>query len=346
MAETLTNNSRTLYFDILRMLACCLVLLTHSAMPAVDLSHGPFYTFFSTLAAPSSELFLCISGAILLPVTKSFSEFYRVRFTKLLYPILFWSVVTTFYFLWYGEYDIKEAIFKLLLLPFKPVHGVYWFIYAICGLYLIAPFISKWLVQSNKKELQLFLMLWGITLTLPIFNYFIPGFYDLNGSYYNMFCYFGGFLGYMVLGVYLRKYPIEIGGGIGWTLLTNMLITILLLLVIFILRLKDVETSIIVDNLSLFSAIAVANIFTFVQQLSKMKIIQNVAPFFENFAKYSFGIYLSHMVIIRSIWLLFSEFRLHPIIETPMICILSLIVAYIIVRLLSKLPCSKYIVGV
>ena len=100
------QKTRTLYFDILRMLACCLVLLTHSAMPAIDLSHGPFYTFFSTLAAPSSELFLCISGAILLPVTKSFSEFYRVRFTKLLYPIFFWSVITTFYFLWYGNYGI------------------------------------------------------------------------------------------------------------------------------------------------------------------------------------------------------------------------------------------------
>ena len=315
-------------------------------MPAIDSSYGPFYTFFSTLAAPSSELFLCISGAILLPVTKSFPEFYKVRFTKLLYPILFWSVVTTFYFFWYGEYGIKEAILKLLLLPFKPVHGVYWFIYAIVGLYLIAPFVSKWLIDSSKKQLQLFLMLWGITLVLPLFNYFIPGFYDLDGSYYNMFCYFGGFLGYMILGVYLRKYPIEIGGGIGWTLLTNMLITILLLLVIFILKRKDVETSIVVDNLSLFSAIAVANIFTFVQQLSKMEIIQKTAPFFENFAKYSFGVYLSHIVVIRSVWLLFSEFRLHPIIETPMICILSLIFAYIIVRLLSRLPFSKYIIGV
>ena len=345
MAETQANKPRTLYFDILRMLACSLVILTHSAMPAVDLSHGPFYAFFSTLAAPSSELFLCISGAILLPVRKPAREFYRVRFTKLVYPVLFWSVITDFFWFYRGRYGIADAIRKLFLIPFQPVHGIYWFIYAICGLYLIAPFISKWLNHSSKKELHFFLLLWGVTLVLPLFNYFMPGFYDLNGSYYNMFCYFGGFLGYMILGVYLRKYPIEIGG-IKTTLLINLLVTVLLLFIIFISKLKGVDTSIITDNLSLFSAIAVANIFTMGQTISKTKIVQRMAPFFANFAKYSFGIYLCHMIVIHYVRMIFVENRLHPVFETPLICILSLILAYFVVKLFSKLPFSKFTVGV
>lgn len=345
MAETQQNKPRTLYFDILRMLACSLVILTHSAMPAIDPSHGPFYAFFSVLSTPSSELFLCISGAILLPVRKPTSEFYRVRFTKLIYPVLFWSVLITFFFYFYGSYDLKEAICKLWLIPFKPVHGVYWFIYSICGLYLLAPFISKWLNHTSKKELQLFLLLWGVTLILPLLNYFMPGFYDLNGSYYNMFCYFGGFLGYMILGVYLRKYPIEIGG-IKCTLSINILVTVSLFSVIFICKLKGVDTCIITDNLSLFSAVAVANIFTMGQTVSKIDVVQRMAPFFANFAKYSFGIYLCHMIVIRSVWKIFSLYRLHPAIETPLICISSLILAYFVVKLFTKLPYSKFTIGV
>lgn len=340
------DKPRTLYFDILRFLACCLVILTHSAMPAVNLAHGPFYTFFSTLAVPSSELFLCISGAILLPISKPAPEFLRARFTKLLYPVVFWSVITSFFFYVYGEYGIREALLRLIFIPVKPVHGVYWFVYAICGLYLIAPFISKWLIQATKKELQLFLLLWGITLIYPILNYFIPDFYDLDGSYYNMFANFGGFIGYMILGVYLRKYPIELKGGAVPMLLLNIAITTILFSVILICKLKDIDTSILTDNLSLFSAIAVVNIFTLGQTICKFNRVKRLTPFFSKFAKYSFGIYLCHMIVIRCLWLLFADFRLHPIIETPLICLLSVFVAFCVVRLMSKLPFSKFIVGI
>ena len=341
----LLDNNRILYFDILRILACSLVLLTHSAMPAVDMAYGPFYAFFSTLAAPSSELFLCISGAILLPVTKSLSEFYKRRFTKLVYPVLFWSILMSFFFCYYGEYDINMAFRKLLLLPFKPVHGVYWFVYAICGLYLIAPFISRWLISSTQKELQLFLMLWVITQTLPLLNYFHPNLYELNGSYYSMFSSFGGFMGYMILGFYLRKYPIVIKGE-RFTLLTTILVTLLLFMVVFFFKINDIDTSILTDNLSLFSTLAVVNIFTFIQIISKASVFQKIALYLAKIAKYSFGIYLCHMIVIRMVWKIFAELRMHPVIETPLICLLSLFISYIIIRLFSKLPFSKFTVGI
>lgn len=46
--------------------------------------------------------------------------------------------------------------------------------------------------------------------------------------------------------------------------------------------------------------------------------------------------------IIRNI---FNDHRLHPIYETPLICALSLSISYIVVWIFSKIPLSKYTVG-
>ena len=99
------------------------------------------------------------------------------------------------------------------------------------------------------------------------------------------------------------------------------------------------------ENLSLSSAFLVTIIFTFFQNIQLNTLLEKL---FNNIAKYSFGIYLIHIIVVRDIiWKVLENHRLpHPIIETPIIAIISLICSFLIVKILSLMPYSKYIIGV
>lgn len=84
--------SRDVSLDIIRILACCMVVLMHSPIPSAD-APGPFLTALSYLTAPCIGLFFMVSGALLLPVRQSYPEFLRSRMGRILGPTLFWTAV-------------------------------------------------------------------------------------------------------------------------------------------------------------------------------------------------------------------------------------------------------------
>lgn len=69
------------YLDTVRVLACVMVVLMHSPMPA-DNAPGLFLSTISYLSAPCIGLFFMVSGALLLPVKVDMFTFLRHRFTS------------------------------------------------------------------------------------------------------------------------------------------------------------------------------------------------------------------------------------------------------------------------
>lgn len=315
------------YIDTLRVLACFLVILTHSAMPATDPKDGIWMFFYSFISSPSSELFLALSGAVLLPVNKSMKDFYVRRFKKLLPPVFIWSFIIMIIYVLTNKWDLYSGISSISLVFVKPVVGVYWFIYVIIGLYLLAPIISKWLIDASQKQVEFFLLLWLFNLIMPYFNLLIPDFYQQSGTHYWMLNYFGGFLGYWLLGYYLRRYPFQ------WGINRKMFIVIILFILysIFILwmKLHDNDVSMYTDNLQIGSALGVILIFTFIQCYNfKLGRIQKLIS---EVAKYSFGIYLVHILVARElVWHVFENFRFTPLLETPIIALFSLILSFLL----------------
>jgi len=333
------------YFNNLRALACFLVILTHSAMPSIDDSFGVYMVLFALMGSPSSELFVTLSSSLLAPSKQEMFVFYKKRFSKLLGPFFFWSLVILFIEYSKNEIGLQKLTQKLLLFPIAPVAGVYWFVYAICGLYLIIPIISPWLAKSSKKELLGVLLIWGTTLLFPFLNLlFNEEIYNSNGSYYFITVYLGGFIGYLFLGVYLRKYPILFTNKLKCILFIALLITLGTIPILYGYLFNRDILVVTGDNLSLSSALYVISIFCFFQNFKFSSVIES---FFNTIAKYSFGIYLVHIIVIRRfIWKLLENHRLpHPVLETPIIAISSLLICLLIVKLLSALPKSKYIIG-
>lgn len=266
---------RLYYIDNLRVLACFLVLLTHSSMAATNPAKEGFWLFgLSFIGSPSSELFLTLSGTVLLPVKTGFRQFYKRRFIKLLPPLIIWSVLGIILYTQTKDMPWNEAWGKIIRIPLEPAIGVYWFVYVMAGLYLLAPFISPWLHQTSKKQIEVFLSLWLINMSMPWMIYFLPDLttFNVNGNYYWSLCYFGGFIGYWIFGYYLKKYPIEIGLNFKWLfLLTGVLVYPI---AIYIMKNSGDDMEPLLDNLQLGSAFLVAFLYTLMQNIKLHSALQ------------------------------------------------------------------------
>lgn len=340
------DNNRLHYIDNLRVLACFLVILTHSTMPSNNPEHdGMWMALISLMGSPSSELFLTLSGTVLLPIKTGVRKFYKRRFLKLVPPLIIWSVLGVLLLTRTRGFPMNWALDRIIHIPVAPALLVYWFVYAMIGLYLLAPFISPWLKQTSKKQLELFLALWIINLIIPWIQLFVPNFipdYSMNGNYYWMLCYFGGFLGYWLLGYYLNNYPVQIGLNKRFVVIffTSILYPIVLLWLYSKGLFQDQTT----DNLQIGSAAWVAMLYVI---LFHVRFPEKLEMVLTKIAKYSFGIYLTHLYIATELyWGIFEGTHIHIFPRTFLIAILTLITGYLLTWLIGKLPISKYVVGV
>jgi peptidoglycan/LPS O-acetylase OafA/YrhL len=138
-------------------------------------------------------------------------------------------------------------------------------------------------------------------------------------------------------------YPIKIGVNKKWIALCIGVITYVV--AIAIIKLKGLDVTPYMDNLQIGSAFLVAMLYTVIQSNPiKVNFIRNIVS---ELAKYSFGIYLVHIVVVRDIvWKLFQSSTIHPLPETFLIAAISMIACYSIIKLISYLPFSKYTIGV
>lgn len=314
-------------------------------MAAVNPEKEGFWMFgLSFLGSPSSELFLALSGTVLLPVKVGFESFYKRRFIKLLPPLVIWSILGVLLYTQTHGMPWSVAWTAIARIPVQPAIGVYWFVYAMAGLYLLAPFISPWLQRATKRQIEFFLGLWLINMSIPWILYFIPELmtnYSVNGNYYWSLCYFGGFLGYWLLGYYLKKYPVHIGMNVKW--ITILTCTLCYPLAIYFIKIKGDDTSILLDNLQLGSAVLVAFLYTVMQNIRLRQSLQRIIT---NIAKYSFCIYLTHIYIARELYCqLFNGSTIHIFPRTFLIALLTLVTGYVLTYILSFLPKSKFITG-
>ena len=188
-------------------------------------SDAVWLSIINTLVRASVALFVVASSYLLLPLHYSSGEFVRKRAVRVLIPFLFWTVV---YALVWGE-PIRDL--RDLLLNFNYAAGHLWFVYMLIGLYALMPLLSPWAEKVQKTELRIYLAIWLFTTTIPLLRNWLGGMppfiygpsgipnpakYPLWGeagwNTYGTFYYLSGFIGYMLLGLYFRRFV----GGLSW----------------------------------------------------------------------------------------------------------------------------------
>lgn len=227
------NASREVWIDWLRVIACFMVFVVHSTEPfylggqgSLILTEADAFwsSFFDSFMRSCVPLFVIASSYLQFPVRYPTCEFFKRRAVRILIPFAIWTAV--YAFVW-GE---PADNFRNLLLNFNYSAGHLWFVYMLIGVYLLMPLLSKWAETVEKKELQIYLGICLFTTLIPILRDWVSGHavtvvYGPSGlprqalfplwgeaswNAYGLFYYFSGFLGYLLLGLYFRRFVGEL----------------------------------------------------------------------------------------------------------------------------------------
>ena len=339
------TKQRILYLDVIRIIACCMIVLMHSPHPQAG---NPNYVvvLISFLSAACLCLFFMVSGALLLPVEMPTFEFLRKRIGKVVFPTLFWVLFYLAVQYFWNEKSLSEIGRAMFSIPFSPQgNGVLWFMYTLIGLYLLAPVISPFLARSSEKEIRFYLILWCVTLCYP----WLKDWLGINEAPTGILYYFTGYVGYFVLGYYMKTYEHKI----------HPIISLLLIVVPVIALAVYVYTG--HEHWQSSGRFWYLSIFVLIMSIGWFNLIRSICDklnnwlmekqsrynFLVTFSNCSFGIYLIHIFIMRYIlWHIdFIVFGLGGIGQIVMTWLLTISISFLLTYAISYLPFSEYIIG-
>lgn len=333
------KRKRIFYLDELRALAILLVILCHTARIYEPFTyenlHAAIPGLLNIIGLVGVPLFFMISGSLLLNRDYTLNEFFKKRFSRILYPSIFWISLTSiigFLFLGMDMYHVKCLVLG---------HKYYtWFIWTMIAIYLCLPIINSYIKEYGMKAVEYFLVLWFVTIILSTFNLY--PFYSFNLPY------FSGHIGYVVLGYYLFNKDFKCSKRI-------LVIVSFILFVLFTLLNMYVtynSLDIFAGYLSIFVVIASSGFFLTFKYLSYFgSIIGNIHEKIENgllgklifsISICSFGMYFANSLITKCIRL----YDIHSMKWIPLLYVFIVISSWILILVLDKIPILKKFVGV
>ncbi|MDF9830940.1 acyltransferase family protein [Parabacteroides sp. PF5-6] len=359
------------WIDFLRVLACFLVIVSHSCDPFVGKFDNNYPEFFNGALIGSMvrccvPLFVMMSGVLLLPVKMDMPSFYSKRTKRLFIPFLFWSLMLPVLYYLYVNYSGIEIISPNILpedytlartfekmytfvFNFNYDTTVLWYVYMLIGLYLFMPIISAWLVQAERRDIRWFLYIWGVSMILPYVQMAAP-YLGYTGNYgnmgiwgicdwnpYGMVYYFSGFLGYLVLAYYLVHHPLN------WSWRKTLSVAIPLFLAGYgitaggyLLTQHYYPGSF--ANLEIIWYFAGINVFmmTFGIFIIVQKLKIQSTPLLRKVAGLTYGIFLSHFILVQ--WgydLIYPNLPVPPAVKILLIATFAFSISLCVTWLLS-----------
>lgn len=361
------NNSqiqRIVFLDYLRVIAFCMVIIVHSSefffidgdfIGIRNMSDGFWVCVINSMLRSSVPLFVMASSYLLLPLKGSSLDFLKRRFSRVIIPFIIWSLLyATLPVLW-GEAtlsDVKDNLIRLLF-NFTPSSGHLWFVYMLIGLYLFMPILSPWLQKVSKRTEQIFIVVWFSSTFWPYLRVLSDKFIGMSELYgesywneYHILWYFSGYIGYLVLAHYIRKY-------IDWSLKKSLCIGGLMFLGGYIITAvvwyQNIFTANTLKELELSWRFCTFNVVLmtfgfFVILKSLFRKTLRVPRIVQELSRLSYGMYLMHIFILGFSYKLISGYFSTPI-TILLIGVTTIIGCVIVAKLLSYLPKSKYFIG-
>lgn len=377
------DNKRVVWLDWLRVAACFMVMVVHSTEPfylggegslVASGSDAFWAAFFDSFVRACVPLFVIASSFLQFPLHYPTGVFFRKRALRILIPFVIWSV---FYALYWGD---PVTNLKDLLLNFNYAAGHLWFVYMLLGLYLIMPLLSPWAEKVGRKELSVFIGIWLFTTVLPLLRDWLSGgelkvVYGVSGiprqalyplwgeaswNSYGVFYYVSGFIGYMLLGLWLRKFGDTIPKGKSMVAgIVSFLCGFAISFGGFLRRVLDSADGVFPVGGPVDLAVRWETTWTFdstgvaLMAIGWVLLMRNIRADGRFYSKVirpvseaGYGIYLAHMVALSSFSALFI--RLIP--STPLVILATAVSSFITVSVLAvlikKIPyAGKLLIG-
>lgn len=332
------------YIIYLRVIATFFVVMIHASTgflyrintEAFDWSYANWINAATRCSVP---IFVIISGYLLLHKDENTWLFYKKRIPKLLYPFAFWTLIyLVYYFYRYTNFESlsSEKIGSIIL--DKILHGAnahLWYLYMIIGLYFAIPFLRKIMLQSTNREIEIFLFFWMLSMCFtskPLYSV-MPKF-DLT--------FFSGYVGYLVLGYYLSIQDFKFKNRTWVFAITYILMVVIGAIGTNILNQGANKLNTFFYNyVFVTTAIAAASLFLWVKESVMQAKVPNWILIVD---KYSFGIYLSHIIPLNYLHPLISK-HLSTAWVIPLATISTVIASVLITLIIRKIPYGKYVSG-
>ena len=332
---------RIVYFDLLNICATLCVIFLHCNGKARYYSET--FGWYQALGIEvvcywAVPVFLMLTGATLMGYREKYStmEFFKRRVLRTVIPFVIWSVINAIV----KDINPFDIGWKVFINRFfgSSIENVYWFFIPLFSVYLSLPILS--LLKDDKK------IMW----------YMAGGAFLLNSALPSMFSYIGlgwnGYLTMMTVGGYLI-YPI-----FGYLLATTdfskparSIIYFLGLagaglryfMTVFLTKQDGKINQTFFSYTGYYAIFLAVAVFVFFKYLPVNKWLENnekLCIAINKISSCSFGIYLIHMFILRSLARIVVTDSWYWRMAFPFIIYL---IAFILVYLMKKIPIIKKI---
>ena len=281
-------------------------------------------------------VFVLLSGALLLNPDKAgepWRDFYRKRFSRVLIPLLFWSL---FYVIYqrYPPYAEIEPLPWLQIWQQTRIGMPYfhlWFMFMLLGLYAITPWLRQVLQRTTRRQ-----QLGGcaLLLVLAMLN-------DLHTFWMHRHpplavLIFLPYIAYFIAGYLLRFYSVPLKAA--WLVWGLSVLATAGGLAAFVQPDSLYIASYFYDYFSISTVPAGLAAFVLCMQLSRRKIWSQLAPL-------SMGIYLIHPLLLDVLWQ--NGLRpnsIHPVLAIALIFALAMLGSAALTALFLRIPLLRRVV--
>ena len=174
--------------DIIRIFAFVFIVFLHTLNRqfGVDVWMGGY-----AIISIGVNLFIMISGYLLLDKTEEAIVFFKKRILNILPLFLVFNII----YIYFGKIPI------IPVLKGKAISAShFWYIYMILGLYLLTPWLQKVLKYAEKETLFVVFLWFLCNILNPYLRYFNLA--EIPFSNFPL----TGFIGYYILGYFVKKY--------------------------------------------------------------------------------------------------------------------------------------------
>jgi surface polysaccharide O-acyltransferase-like enzyme len=338
--------------ELIRAVAIVLVIMLHATIEPYVLQMTQegvlrWWTvnIYNSLATPCIPLFVMLSGALLLQPSKiePLRVFFKKRWNRIGLPFIFWGAA---YFAWsflvnHEPFSFDSIVRGILTGPYYH----FWFLYMLIGLYLLTPILRVVVANADRKILKYFILLWffGVVI-VPLLGLFG---YSLDSNVFVI----SGWMGYFLLGTYLLTVRMR-----SWTLYILLFLSLASMAVATYFMTAYVggknqyffygflSANVILASVALFPLLCTVRPNRIKSYVPGVNLLLHQISF------NTLPIYLFHVIVLETLQRGYVGFKIsittmNPILEVPLITVVTLFISLGLILLLKKIPHIERIIG-
>lgn len=356
------QSERIIYYDFIRAFAIFGVVACH-CFGGLVVNANIFNTnlwyyslLLNSLRSLSVDLFIVLSGALLITKKDSIKVFIKKRFNRVIIPYIFWVLIFLIVEITFWHYG-NPYQFISQTISFNPVGSaaVFWFVHMILIVYVLIFILNK-LTEFNRIFLKLSLIASILFVVLFNFNLIPPSTRPYNYVFFMIFAIFG---------FYLKSYDFTSNSLLKSLKINEEKLAVIFLALSILLYLLEVYFNAInsigsnaytpVSPFSFLNVALVISVFLFFRYFSESKgkfnklfnsiVHGKVGKLLLSLSFCSYGIYLCHVIIYDILIHLNFKGYLPPSIYYTILLVMTLVVSWLIILAMSRIPYLKKVSG-